>query len=94
MRTKTVFTAAVNNAVADSKKMAKAVLAALGRFGRRDWGELCDEDKKYNDSDLKNRNGHVLGKYKTPEGDIYVNLDFYPPEYGYDVVTVMFCHEW
>lgn len=94
MRTKTVFTRAINDAVADDSKMAKAVLAALGRFTRHDWGNLCDEDKAYNDADLKNRSGHVMGKYETPHGNIYVNRDFYPEEYGYDVVTVLFCHEW
>ena len=91
MTTKTVWTAAVNNAIADDRKFAKAVLGALGRFARHDWGELCEEDKKYNDMDLKNRDGHVVARYKTNRDDIYIVRDFYP---HYDVVTVLFCSEY
>ena len=91
MRTRTVWTRGINDAVADDRRMAKAVLSALGRFNRHDWGKLCDEDKALNDADLRARDGRVLAKYPSPQGDMYVIRDFYP---DYDLVTVLFCNEY
>lgn len=40
MRTKTVWTRGINDAVADDSRMAKAVMGALMRFARHDWGGI------------------------------------------------------
>ena len=71
----------------------RAFIKAIDRFKAGDWGELCTEDKDANDADLKARDGHVLGKYHTPDGDIYINLEFYDDE-PQDVACLMFCNEY
>ena len=74
--------------------MAKAVFDAAWRFSQGDWGDMCREDKKYNDCDLRDRDGHVCGRYKTPNGDIYINLVFDEPSIGGDVAVIMYCYEY
>lgn len=91
MRTRTVWTRGINDAVADDSRMAKAVVGALTRFARHDWGDLCVEDKALNDKDMSRRDGRILAKYPSPCGDMYVIREFYP---GYDLVTVLFCREY
>lgn len=83
----------INNAIADDIKTAKAVTQAIGRFYSGDWGELSDDDKEANNADFRARDGHVLGRYKTPAGDIYINLEFGRTEKE-DHVCAMFCDEW
>ena len=86
--TRTLFTAGERD-----RETEKAFLKAIERFRNGDWGELCQEDKDANDSDLANRDGHVLGRYKTPSGDIYINLEFHD-ESKEDLACLMFCNEY
>ena len=88
---KLYMTKSVNNAVADNEDVAKAVYDAVRRFGAGDWGLVPDEDKQANDIDLQNRDGHVLARYDTPSGDIYINLTFDDPSINSDVAMIMFC---
>ena len=46
-----------------------------------------------NDEDLAARDGHVLGKYDTPAGMIYINLEFQEDE-PEDLACIMFCSEY
>ena len=89
-----LITKRLNDRIADSEDMAKAAYAAVARFSKGDWGELCEEDKQANDADLKNRDGHVLAKYGTPEGDIYINPTFDELEPGSNTAMLMFCEEY
>ena len=91
---KIFITRTVNEAVAESEEMAEAVYKAAERFAAGDWGDLGQEDKEYNDADLANRDGHVLGKYATPQGDIYINLIFDEPSINSDAATIMYCWEY
>ena len=88
-----LMTSGINAAMKDNKEMQDACFNAIGRFTSGDWGILCQEDKDANDADLANRDGHVLGKYQTPEGDIYINLEFHDDE-DTDYACLMFCNEY
>ena len=71
----------------------RAFMEAIKRFKAGDWGELEQDDKDANDNDLKHRDGHVLGKYNTPDGPIYINLEFHD-ESPVDYACLMFCNEY
>ena len=88
-----VITRQLFDAGQQDNETEKALLQAVERFKNGDWGEVCQEDKDANDSDLKSRNGHVLGRYKTPAGDIYINLEFHD-ELTEDCACLMFCNEY
>ena len=90
----TFITRRVNDDVADSEDMAKAVYTAAQQFYNFDWGIICDEDKEANNADLEARTGHVLGRYTTPNGDIYINLVFDDPSTGGDYAMIMYCEEY
>ena len=90
---KWVMTRGIDYAMKDNPKMQDACFNAIGRFTRGDWGELGQDDKDANDSDLQARDGHVLGKYHTPAGDIYINLEFHD-ELPQDYACLMFCNEY
>lgn len=73
------------------KEFKKQVNSAVKRFFRRDYGNVPEEDVMANLEDLRNRDGHVLGRYETKEGDIYINLEFVEP---IDIAMIMFCEEY
>lgn len=82
------------NAVTEgSAAMQAAVVEAVRRFNAHDWGKLDPEDIEANNADLAARDGHVLAKYWTPEGDIYINLEFHD-EAQEDYALLMFCNEY
>ena len=81
----------LNEAVAKSEAMAQAVTAAAQRFNNRDWGKVPDEDKALNNADLEARSGHVLGRYDSPEGDLYINMEFHPDR---EIAVIMFRSEY
>lgn len=88
-----VITRELFNAGQNDPKTERACMEAIKRFNAGDWGELVQDDKDANDQDLKNRDGHVLGKYHTPAGDIYINLEFHDEEKT-DYACLMFCNEY
>lgn len=88
-----VITRGLFNAGQQNPATEEAYLDATRRFMAGDWGELCQEDKDANDADLANRDGHVLGKYHTPDGDMYINLEFHDDE-DTDYACLMFCNEY
>ncbi len=49
---------------------ADEALRALGRHGRCDWGELCDEDRRANIEALR-YGERVLSKYRTENGTAF-----------------------
>ena len=66
----------INDDVAENEEMAKAVYNALQRFNNNDYGEIPQEDIEANNKDLADLDGHILAKYPTPNGYIYINLQF------------------
>jgi hypothetical protein len=93
MEYQTFITARLNNDIANREDVAKAVYDALRQFNNGEWGKVPEEDKEANNRDLKDRAGHVLARYETPTGDIYINLVFSenPSE---DTAMIMYCDEY
>ena len=88
-----VITRALHQAGQEDPEVEKAYIEAVRQFERGEWGLLGPEDIAANDKDLAERNGHVLGKYGTPAGAIYINLEFHD-ESPQDYACLMFCNEY
>lgn len=88
-----VITRGLHQAGQENPEVEKAYIEAVRQFERGEWGLLGPEDIQANDNDLAARDGHVLGKYGTPAGPIYINLEFddTQPE---DTACLMFCSEY
>lgn len=88
-----VITRGLHQAGQENPEVEKAYIEAVRQFERGEWGLLGPEDIQANDNDLTARDGHVLGKYGTPAGPIYINLEFddTQPE---DTACLMFCSEY
>ena len=91
---KLLVTRKLNDDIAESEEMAKAITKALERFNAHDWGELDPEDIEANNRDLEERAGHVLAKYPTPKGYIYINLTFNEPSMNSDIAVLMYPSEY
>lgn len=89
-----MITSRLNADIADNEEMAKAVYNAIEKFNALDWGKVPDEDKEANNKDLANRDGHILARYETPNGDIYINLVFDDPSINKDYALIMYCEEY
>lgn len=92
MKYQAYITAKLNNDMANDEATAQAVYKALKRFNSGDWGNVPQEDKDANNADLTRREGRVLARYDTPNGDIYINLSF--EESGEDTALLMYCNEY
>ena len=88
-----VITRALHQAGAENPEVEKAFIEAVRQFERGEWGLLTQDDIEANDADLQARDGHVLGKYATPAGNIYINLEFHDDE-PQDYACLMFCNEY
>lgn len=86
------ITSNLNDRLAYNPAMVKAVEMAVKQFTACNWGIIPEEDKEANNSDLQARDGHVLGKYETPEGNIYINMEFWPD--NKNKALIMFCDEY
>ncbi|MDD1711224.1 MAG: hypothetical protein LUQ37_10000 [Methanoregulaceae archaeon] len=62
--------------VSMSTRNRSVILECLTRHFSKDWGDLCPEDKRRNDSDLETGEGHVISRYNTREGDFYVETEW------------------
>lgn len=87
------ITTRLNEAVAKHEGIARAVTSAIERFISGDWGDVPEEDKKANDRDLLARCGHVLGRYKSLDGDLYINMEFGDTEDD-DTAVIMYRDEY
>lgn len=90
---KMFISARLNEAAAKHEGIAKAVTNAAQRFIAGDWGHAPEEDKKANDRALLARRGHVLGRYKSLHGDLYINLEFGETEDD-DTAVIMYRNEY
>lgn len=50
----------------------KEVISALSKFLVNDWGDTCLFDKTANDQAVEKRDGHIIAKYITSRGYIYI----------------------
>ena len=87
-------TRGVANEMEKSPEFAHEVAVALNRYQRKDWGELCQEDKELNDRAIEN-NDRILAAYKVGNETIWIITEWdrsattilFPNEYYYASTT-------
>ena len=67
----------------------KEVISALSKFLVNDWGDTCLSDKTTNNQAVEKRYGHIIAKYITSRGDIYVVT-----EIDSTTITILFADEY
>ena len=67
---RTVMTRGINEEILSDKNFSKEVLKAFSRYLKKDWGEMCEEDKQMNDEAIKSGNDRILASYETTKGNI------------------------
>ena len=83
--------AQINEVMAKHEGVAKAVNEAIEQFNNNEWGKVPPEDKEANRADLRAREGRILGRYETPQGDIYIDMTFNGEE---EEAVIMFVKEY
>lgn len=84
-----VITKGVNARIAESIDFSKFFLESIARYRNCDWGGICNEDRKMNDSAVKNNDDRIVARYNNPHGDIYMIT-----EWDRSVTTILFVHEY
>lgn len=84
-----VMTKGIGMSMHRSEDFAKFILASYERYKRQDWGDLCNEDKKMNDSAVKNNDDRIFARYNSHYGDIYIIT-----EWDRSATTILFTHEY
>lgn len=87
-----VWTAGVNDEIAENGHFGVFVIQCLSRHSIGDWGNaLCDEDKKLNDQALKHGD-RILSAYEDKERGF--KKIWIITEWDRSVTTVLFPHEY
>lgn len=87
------MTTGLNKRIAEDSEFARFMADSTGKFRIRDWGDLCDEDKKLNDWALKHMNGRIVARYNHSNGvdNIYIIATYMSTGIQ---LEVMFCDEY
>lgn len=82
-----VVTAAVDRAMKEDKSFRDFVYKSLGRYAKRDWGEMDEEDKEANDDAVLSGEDRIFASYKRPgnEEKIWIIT-----EWDHSVTTILF----
>lgn len=80
-----VATNGINEEMKMSVEFTEFVLGSLNRYLNCDWGDLCKEDKKLNDSAVKNNDDRIVARYES----IYIIT-----EWDRSVTTILFVDEY
>lgn len=86
---RTVMTRGINEEILSDKNFSKEVLKAFSRYLKKDWGEMCEEDKQMNDEAIKSGNDRILASYETTKGNIYIIT-----EHDRSATTILFADEY
>lgn len=87
------MTTALSRKIDSDENFAKFMMDSLNRYKKRDWGDLCDEDKKLNDMAMKHKQGRIVARYNYTdrEDDVYIMATFFN---GGAQIEFMFCNEY
>ena len=86
---KTVMTIGINEEMSSDEDFEKEVLKAFSRYLKKDWGEMCEEDKQMNDEAVRSGNNRILASYETSKGNIYIIT-----EHDRSATTILFADEY
>lgn len=84
-----VVTKRVNYAIYESAAFSAFIVSSLEKYKNHDWGNLCEEDKKMNNSAIKNNDDRILAKYNYGETAIYIIT-----EWDRSTTTILFVDEY
>lgn len=84
-----VVTKRVNYAIYKSAAFSAFIVLSLQKYKNQDWGDLCEEDKKMNDSAVKNNDDRILAKYNYGDTAVYIIT-----EWDHSATTVLFVDEY
>ena len=85
-----VQTAGVAARVAEDPAFELHVLASIVRHAQRDWGNLCEEDKKLNDEAFESGEARILSAYE----EVGMPKIWIITEWDRSVTTVLFPDEY
>lgn len=80
-----VITRGISSYVVEDHEFYEFILDSLKRYMSCDWGDICKEDKRMNDSAVKNNDDRIVARYN----NIYIIT-----EYDRSVTTILFTHEY
>ena len=83
-----VCTAGIISAKDNDASFAQEINKCFERYQKKDWGNLCDDDKELNDT-ADERKDRILAMYKTSKGKIYIIT-----EWDKSVTTILFASEY
>ena len=88
---KLVMTKGIGMTMNRSSDFARFVVDSFyDKYRQGDWGDICHEDKKMNDSAVKNNDDRIVARYNYDGyDDIYVIT-----EWDRSVTTILFTHEY
>lgn len=84
-----VMTRGINEEMSSDEDFEKEVLKAFSRYLKKDWGEMCEEDKQMNDEAVRSGNNRILASYETSKGKIYIIT-----EHDRSATTILFANEY
>lgn len=84
-----VITRGISNYVVEDFKFYEFILESLRRYLAHDWGDLPNEDKRMNDSAVKNNDDRIVARYNNEQGDIYIIT-----EWDRSYTTILFTNEY
>ena len=88
-RLKWYQTRGVAASIEENEAFRNDVFRAVERYLSGDWGEVPEEDKQANNSDIAAQCGRVVARYKTCIDDIYIITDG-----DFETTTILFCDEY
>lgn len=89
-----VVTSGIHEAMKESKRFTLEIGVDLQRYSIKDWGNLCEEDKRINDEALKYPDDlYILAAYQTCRGKIYIITNRISENPGDNATTICFPDE-
>ena len=83
-----VMTCGVRDTISEDINFSKFVITALHRHANGDWGDMCEEDKAYNEYALDNGD-RLFSSYKNGDTKIWIIT-----EWDRSVTTILFPSEY
>ena len=84
-----VITRGVNAKITESIDFSQFILDSIAKYRNCIWGDLPNEDKRMNDSAIKNNDDRIVARYNSEYGDIYIIT-----EWDRSHTTILFTHEY
>lgn len=83
-----VITAGIRDKMSESSDFEKFVRKSFSRHATGDWGDMCEEDKAYNDEALANGE-RIFSAYKNGDTKIWIIT-----EWDRSATTILFPEEY